>query len=230
MDITQVMIVGATEGIGQRFGQLAATDHSHLYLVDRQTANLIQLEQRLACQGASSVQVITQNLTQPGVADHIYRHWLFANVIAPQPKPLHHLINVLSFLPWREEDQDPWQAEGPEPALHFSNLVALNELFAAEMVHQGRGSILNVLFRPSSAAPAIEEMFEVTRALMFDAAHGLTQQLTDTDVSVSTLIASDRSFWLQSDRPPAQWAHDFVPPTYSAKDIADYGYRVLKDQ
>ncbi|MEM9986399.1 MAG: hypothetical protein AAF804_15000, partial [Bacteroidota bacterium] len=221
---SQVMIIGAQEHLAQEFGKLAAADGSDLILVDSQEEGVSRLSQDYHQRGARSTRLISEPLSLPGIAENIYQAWLLGSLMEQNSRPLSWVINVMAFREWNFPNPDPWDQIGPDPALHLTNLVSLTELFAAEMSLSHGGRILNVLSRPAQVGPSLERMFLATQTLLLDLAYRLNQGLKNQCVEVSTLIASDQSFMLQTEQLPARVAHDLAPPTCSPQDLADYGY------
>lgn len=221
----QIMIIGASEGLGLEFSQLAAADAGELFLVGSQEDQLIATESQLKSLGARSTRMIVGPLKEPHQGERIYEEWMMHNFLGETSTPLDTLINVTAFGDW---EGDPWEMESPDPSLHMENLLTLNMLFAREMVKQRHGRILNVLYHPPIYDPYLQSMFHATRETLLEYAVTLSQQLAHTEVYVNTLVASEQSFMLQAERLPTNVAPDMAPPTCSARDLAGYGYQVLR--
>jgi hypothetical protein len=180
--------------------------------------------------GASEVSLLVEDLAQPQADERIYEGWMLQSLLHQPPLSLHLLINILSFRPWPGPDADPWEQHGPEPIYHFNNLLGVNQWFFHEMTQQGHGHILNVLSRPEASHGPLQDMFIQTQALLLDVAYRLNRRRPRHRVSISTLCISGQSFLLQGDALPSHVAQDLMPETTSSRDIAGYGYHMVRNR
>jgi len=134
------------------------------------------------------------------------------------------LVNLIEF-----NHNSPWDSDSSllNPSIDLPELLELNAYFFRKMQDGKGGEIRNVVSRPADSPDFVLDMFYHTQAMLMEVAEEINQSDPDRRVYIHTLGYSPQSLVLQSDRLPAQVAHDLVPNTCSAREIATYGYQVV---
>lgn len=223
------VIVGGMKGIGLEFAKLAVADAAHLILVDTDMEVLEAAREALEGMGSAEIHLVAEDLLIPDSGEEIYSACLLYQLLAQPPAPIGLLVNVMEFI--SPEGEDAWQTDWMEPQMHISNTLTLSEKFLQDMEMQRQGVIMNVIVRQ-------EDQMEVDQSMMFDhlqdmlleVSAQLNAQQAKSDVRMHTLSYSGNSFLLQADIPPDEVAHDLLPETTSARDLADFGYQVARSQ
>lgn len=226
---TTSVIVGGLQGIGLEFAKLAAADAAHLILVDTKLEILEQARETLAGMGAARIHLVAEDLLLPEAGDEIYAACLLYQLLAHPPAPIGLLVNVMEFLPPAEEDT--WQTDWMEPRLHISNTLMLSERFWADMQLQHHGVVMNTIVREEDQMEEDQTMmFEHLQDMLMELSEQLNAQQSLFGVRMHTLSYSGNSFLLQADMPPDEVAHDLLPATTSAQDLAGFGYQVARSR
>lgn len=223
------LIIGGMRGIGREFAKLAAKDLEHLILIDEQELDLISLKKELHQKQVIDIYVNEENLAFPDSAENIYTDCLLYHHITGKKPTIDLLINVLEF---RDESQDVdlWQEDAVSSHFNIATLMEINQFFFQDMMRTGKGQILNVIAKPSSMSEEMEDMFFQTQALLLEFSHDLNESASSDQIGIHTLCTSENSFVLQARIMPEHVAHDMMPPSCSAKEIAGYGYQVLSPE
>lgn len=221
------LIIGGMRGIGWEFSRLAAPNVASLMLVDETESELRDIRKELIQKHGIELHVSAHDLKGISAAEDIYtdsmlfRHHSGGDLVVDQ------LINVLEFRSDEATLEQLWEEDVTASHYNFATLMEVNQLFFMDMISAGKGEILNVLAKPGSMSPEVEDMFFHTQALLLEFSAMLNERSPFEHVGVHTLCTSESSFVLQAKVMPENMASDLSPPTCSAKDIADYGYQVL---
>lgn len=211
------IIIGNNSDHGLEFIQLALKDYDEVLLAGKENHFTENIQEK------REVGVIDQDLGAEDMAQHLIEELEFFESLGTDA-PLTLVVNLIEF-----NVHDPWEEGQPaNPSINISQLLELNDFFTKKMVLQGQGEIMNVISRPADCPDHITEMFLQTQALLMEMAETFNQDLEQKGVHVHTLSYSPQSFSLQSKNIPAMVAHDMTPRSCSARDIADYGYQVLR--
>ncbi|MEM7655615.1 MAG: SDR family NAD(P)-dependent oxidoreductase [Bacteroidota bacterium] len=225
------LIIGGMQGIGWEFARLAAPDAASLILVDESEGHLNQIRKELTQQHEGELHVSAHALTAFDAAEDIYTDTMLYRHLNQGEMTVDQLINVLEFRSDQATLDQLWEEDVTASHYNFATLMEVNQLFFMDMIAAGKGEILNVLAKPGTMAPEVEDMFFHTQALLLEFSAMLNERSPYDHVGVHTLCTSESSFVLQAKVMPENMASDLTPPTCSAKDIADYGYQVLsRDQ
>ena len=223
------LIIGGMQGIGREFAKLAVEDHDTLLLIDEQESSLHAVQQELQEAFPIEVYVSEENLSLPGSADEIYTDSLLYRHLNHQETYLDLVINVLEFkMP--PADVDIWETDGLSSHFSISTLIDINRLFFTDMLRRGQGEILNVISKPETMSEEMEEMYYQTQALLLEFSHDLNQSASNNRTGIHTMCTTENSFMLQAGIVPEHVAHDLMPPSCSAKEIAGYGYQVVNQE
>lgn len=211
------IIIGNSSDHGMEFIQLALHDYDEVLLAGKESGFSSEV------QNESKLGIIDQNLGSEDMAQNLIEELAYFEDFGLNA-PLTLVVNLVEF-----NEYDPWEPDQPaNPSINVSQLLELNEFFARKMLFHGQGEIMNVISKPHDCPDHVTDMFHQTRALFMEVAEEINQSLEEQGVHIHTLSYSPQSFALQSITLPAKVAHDMVPKSCSARDIADYGYQVLR--
>ena len=214
------LIVGEASEHGWEFVQLALLDYEHVFWANSKGEIDVSPEMK------EKISFIQQDMYEANMAENILDEIAMFETFERSFPPLGLVVNLVEF-----KNEDSWsfdQAESNNPSISIPQLLELNELSMRKMLKIGGGEILNVLSRPSDCPDFVHEMFRETQALLMEIGDELNRAKREEGVHVHTLSYSPQSFALQSESLPPEVAHDMAPASCSAKDIADYGYQVLR--
>ncbi|MEO1448955.1 MAG: hypothetical protein AAFV07_05465, partial [Bacteroidota bacterium] len=104
-----------------------------------------------------------------------------------------------------------------------------SERFLSDMEMQRHGAIMNVIVRQEDQMGEDQTMmFEHLQDMLLEVSDQLNAKQAMSEVRMHTLSYSGNSFLLQADMPPDEVAHDLLPETTSARDLAGFGYQVAR--
>ncbi|MEO1414616.1 MAG: hypothetical protein AAFW00_05025 [Bacteroidota bacterium] len=205
------VIIGDTAHLGAEFAQLALEDYQDIWILDRAAAHLRRWEQH------TESQISTIHLRAGDEAELI---WDEIQHHAPYPITL--MVQIFAL---QEPSDNPWdEVDAPDMAFDFPFAFDCSTLISAHMAQHQGGEILNVVSRIEDASDVLHEMFESTREALLELS-ALTQA---PQVHIHTLSYTPQSFALQSDFLPSDVAPDLIPETCAPREIAGYGYQVMR--
>ncbi|GAB4403924.1 MAG: hypothetical protein OHK0039_03690 [Bacteroidia bacterium] len=225
-----VLIAGALQGLGGEFARLAAHDGLGIVLVGESEDQLVQIRADIESTYEVPVWTFHESLLSPGLGELVFEECLFYQLMHSRFAFPERIISVSSFDHCREAWDIPDEDYLLEPEMHAPAMIDLNRQFLQVLSRRGHGEILSVLARPARLVEASREMYEHTLELLLQVNHAFAQEARAHNVRVHTLCYSGDSFLLQTDTPPASLAHDMLPQTVSARELADFGYQMLNDR
>ncbi len=213
------LVTGATSGIGYELAKLFAQDGSDLVLVARNDRRLHEVADELRRTGVG-ITVISQDLSQPGAADDIYRQLADAGV------DVDFLVNNAGFSVygpfWTTDPQSEWQ-------MIQTNIVALTQLtylLLPHMVARRSGRILNLGSTASFAPGPFSAVYGASKAYVLSFSEALAEELRGTGVTVTTLCPGPTKTEF-AERAHLTGTNLFRGRLSSAADVARAGYRAL---
>lgn len=177
----QVLLTGASSGIGLELARLAAQDGKDLILVARSRDKLLALAEELTRAHGVRATVMVADLGAPGGARQLY------DQVQAQGPPVDILINNAGYGlsgPYLETDG------ADELAMIQLNVMALTELtklFLPAMVQRGRGRIMNVGSVASFMPGPYMAVYYATKAYVLSYSEALAKELEGTGVTVTAL-------------------------------------------
>ena len=176
------LVTGATGGIGLELARLLAADGFHLVLVGRRRDRLDRVAGELGEAHRISVQVESQDLSEPGAASRLWSDLVLAGV------RIDVLVNNAGVgLYGAVEEQDPAELDRMVQ-LNVSALTTLTRLAVPGMRERRWGRILNLAsvvgFQPGAPYMAA---YYATKAYVLSFSKGLALELRGSGVSVTAL-------------------------------------------
>lgn len=177
----QVLLTGASSGIGLELARLAAQDGKDVILVARSREKLLALAEELTVAHGVRATVIVADLGAPEGARQLY------DEVASQGLTVDILINNAGYGltgPYLQTDG------ADELAMIRLNVMALTELtklFLPAMVQRGRGRIMNVASVAAFMPGPYMAIYYATKAYVLSYSEALAKELAGTGVTVTAL-------------------------------------------
>lgn len=181
MERENVLITGASSGIGKALAQLFAADGFDLVLVARNEETLNEIATALAAQHGIKATVVGKDLSRPQAPEEIHDTLQQASITVDI------LVNSAGT-----QVYGPLQDTDPADQLRLIqvNLVALTHLtmlFSREMVARGQGKILNVASTGAYAPAPLNAVYCATKAYVLSFSEAIARDLEGTGVTVTCL-------------------------------------------
>lgn len=130
------LITGASAGIGAAFAQELAARQTNLILVARSGEKLRQQSEDLQTKFGIQVEVIAQDLTQPGAPSRVFQ--------AVEPQVIDLLINNAGVGDYGAFAERSLERQSTIIKLNVLTLVEMTHLFLPGMQQRGTGGIINL--------------------------------------------------------------------------------------
>ena len=175
------LVTGASSGIGASLARQLATQGWNLVLVARNQARLELLANDLERLHQVTVDVIAQDLSNPGAANLVH------STVTEKHLQIDCLVNNAGA--GRSGLVTGMQAEDVEQliSLNMTAMTELSRLFAADMVRRGRGQILNVASTGSYQPGPYTAVYYAAKAYVHSFSLALAEELRHSGVAVSLL-------------------------------------------
>jgi short-subunit dehydrogenase len=176
-----ILITGASSGIGlEMTKQLAAKQHN-LLLVARNEAKLEALQQLIIKEYQIEVEYFLFDLSEQHASLELY------NEIKERNYLVVGLINNAGFGDYGNFIEMPLKKDEEMIAVNITALVGLTKLFAADMVKQGKGRIMNVASLLSFLPFPYYTIYSATKCFVLAFTETLAAELEGTGVVVTAL-------------------------------------------
>ncbi len=178
---SNVLITGASSGIGADLARVFAREGHDLVLAARSRDRLDELARELRDGHGAAVRVLPTDLSVPGAAGTLHER------VAREGLEVDVLVNDAGFgMRGRFVELDPAR----QLDMIQVNLVALTELtrlFAADMVRRGAGRILNVASTAAFQPGPLMTVYCATKAYVLSFSEALAEELRGSGVTVTCL-------------------------------------------
>jgi uncharacterized protein len=174
--MSNVLITGASGGIGYELAKLFARDHHNLILVARTADKLAQVATELQAYGVT-VKTFALDLEQP-VATKFLSDQL-------QGQTIDILINNAGFGAFGEFVQMPEQEILGQINLNIAALTALTRLFLPAMVGRRSGRIMNVASTAGFQAGPLMAVYYATKAYVISFSEAIANEVIKSGVTVT---------------------------------------------
>ena len=176
-----VLVTGASSGIGLELAKCFAADKSNLILVARNTAALETLAAQLRRDHNIEVQAITSDLAQPTSPQSIFDELKGRGVTVDV------LVNNAGFGLHGHFAELPLARQLEIIQVNVTALVALTHLFLPGMIQRRRGGILNVGSVAGFIPGPNMAIYYASKAFVLSFSEALYEELRGTCVSISNL-------------------------------------------
>ena len=217
---TFTLVTGASSGIGRELATLCAAHKRNLVLLARSEDKLSSLAESLRSEHGVSVEVLVQDLGEPGAAEKTRAE------ITSRGLEVGALINNAGFgyLGPFQQAESSNQLEIIQ--VNITALTHLTRLFLTDMVDRGRGQILNIASTAAFQPGPSMAVYYATKAYVLSFSEALTEELRGTGVTVTALCPGVTATGFQA---RAQMADSGLIRLgmQDARFVAGVGYRAM---
>ncbi len=176
-----ILITGASSGIGLEIAKQLAAKNFNLILVARSEEKLTQLKNELIANFKVDAEYLLFDLSEPNSATDLY------DLIKEKNYLVTGLINNAGFGDYGNFVEMPLVNDEKMIAVNVTALVGLTKLFAAEMVKQGNGKIMNVASLLSFLPFPYYSVYSATKSFVLAFTETVAAELKGTGVVVTAL-------------------------------------------
>jgi len=174
--MSNVLITGASGGIGFELAKLFARDHHNLILVARSADRLGQVATELQTHGIT-VKTFALDLEQPVVPKFLFDQL--------QGQTIDILINNAGYGAFGEFAQMSEQEIFGQINLNIAALTALTRLFLPAMVARRSGRIMNVASTAGFQAGPLMAVYYATKAYVISFSEAIANEVRESGVTVT---------------------------------------------
>jgi len=186
-----IMITGASSGIGLALAQALAARGANLILVACSAEMLRRIAENLARQHGVRAHAVVADLGADGAAEEVH-----AQACALGLTP-HMLINNAGFATYGRFESLSLTRQLDEIALNCRAVVALSHAVLPAMLSQGHGAIINVASTAALQPLPYMAVYGATKAFVLSFSEALWQEYRDRGIRVLALCpgATDTAFF-----------------------------------
>jgi short-subunit dehydrogenase len=186
------LVTGASAGIGLELARQLAAAGANLVLTARRTDRLQELATDLAAKHSVRVEIFAADLTQPGAPAEIH------GFTTGRKLEIELLINNAGFGAFGYIHQIDAHTLAKMIQVNCTAVVALTQLYAAEMVARHHGDILIVSSVAAFQAVPFNSAYAATKAFDLLFSEGIAEELREFGVNVSALCPGSTTTEFQS--------------------------------
>jgi len=219
--MSNVLITGASGGIGYELAKLFAGDHHNLVLVARSGDKLAQIAEELQPHGIT-VKTVALDLAAPPAAkflfDQLQREGITVDI----------LINNAGFGVHGEFAQMPEAEILGQISLNITALTELTRLFLPAMVARHSGRIMNVASTAAFQPGPLMAVYYASKAYVLSFSEAIANELRDSGITVTCFCpgATHTGF---AKRAGTENARMFKVAAMSVEKVALDGYRAVME-
>ncbi|BDD05688.1 SDR family NAD(P)-dependent oxidoreductase [Aureibacter tunicatorum] len=212
-----MLITGASSGIGKELARIHAEKGGDLILVARRADKLEELKAELVSKYKLNVICITKDLSVPGAAKELYEE------VRAHKIEVEFLVNNAGFGLRGKFHELSWDRQYQMMQLNMLALSELTYLFLPEFVKRNSGRILNTSSTASFIPGPLQAVYYATKAYVTFFGNALAEELSDTNITVTTLMpgATETEFASTSGMDKTALFEQAV----SARSVAEDGYK-----
>ena len=214
------LITGGSAGIGLALARCFARDGYDLALVARDPRKLEDAARDLHAAFGGSVHTLSQDLAKPEGAGCVFA-WTEKEGWA-----IDVLVNNAGAGAYGAFASSPLERDVDMMRLNMESLVALTRLALPQMLHRGRGRILNVGSTAGFQPGPLMAVYYASKAFVLSFSEALANELGGTGVGVSVLCPGPTRTEFQA---RAGIGALFRSGVMSAERVAEVGYREFKN-
>lgn len=176
-----VLITGATSGIGYELTKIFAKNNYNLIIVSRNITLLNSIKEELEKEYKITVHVFESDLSKENSAKELY------NEVIKQELKVDILVNNAGAGYVGEFLNEDIERDLSIMQLNMTSLTVLTKLFAKEMIKLGKGKILNVASTGSYHPGPYTAVYYATKAYVLSLTEALNVEFKDYNIKVSAL-------------------------------------------
>lgn len=220
MKSRNVLITGASGGIGLELAKIFATRGYNIIIVARSADKLHALAADLVHTGAD-VKVIGLDLSVPHAAQSLYSR------LKQDGLHVDILINNAGFGLYGEFADTSWEKECQMLNLNIIALTELTKLYVQDMKHQQYGRILNVASVAAFMPGPYMAVYFASKAYVLSFSEALAAELKGTGVTVTALCPGPTRTGFETTANANESGLFEKMPQANALDVAEYAYKAL---
>lgn len=219
--MSNVLITGASGGIGYQLAKLFARDHHNLILVARSGDKLAQVAAELQSSGVT-VKTIPLDLSQP-----LAPRFLF-DQLQSTGTTVDVLINNAGFGVYGEFARMPTEEVLGQISLNVTALTELTRLFLPAMISRRSGRIMNVASTAGFQPGPLMAVYYATKAYVISFSEGIANELRNSGVTVTCFCpgATHTGF---ANRAGVEKSRLFKAGAMKVEKVALDGYRAVME-
>ena len=177
----QVLITGATKGIGRDLAELFAGDGAHLVLVSRNSADLAKVKSEWESRFGIRCTILARDLSASG------SHEELASAIRGLGIDIDVVVNNAGFGVYGKFHEQPLVPQLGMIQLHITLPTYLSHVYLPRMLKNGFGGILNVASTGGFQPVPIENVYCATKAYLIHFTEALAEELRPSPVKITCL-------------------------------------------
>ena len=177
--MNNVLITGASSGIGLELARLFARDGNNLVLVARREELLNKIAGELNSDFGVEVEVITKDLTLENSSDEIFMQL--------KDREIDIVVNNAGFGAVGPLSELDYKRQVDMIKLNITALTSLTRLLIPRMVERNSGGILNVGSLAGFQPGPYATIYYATKAFVLSFTEGLKEELKNTNIKITCL-------------------------------------------
>jgi short-subunit dehydrogenase len=215
-----VLLTGASSGIGWDLAHRFALDGHNLILVARSAERLGRLAEELQGRHKIGAVAVPIDLTEPAAPEELHQ------LLDEQGMPVDVLVNNAGFGTHGPFAHSDVHAELQMLQLNVVALTHLTRVFLPYMVQRKRGRILNVASTAAFQAGPYMAVYYASKAYVLSFTEAIAAELEGSGVTVTALCPGPTDTGFQR-RAGVENSPLFRANTMSSSEVARIGYRAL---
>lgn len=219
---SRVLITGASGGIGYELAKLFARDKHDLVLVSRNGDKLEEVAREIKATYGVRCAVFAGDLAVPGSPDALYAE------IQKTSIEVEVLVNNAGFGALGAFHELPLEEQLEMIQLNVASLAHLTRLFLPQMVHRGKGRIVNVASIAAYQPGPFMAVYYATKAFVVSFSEAIANELRGTGVTVTAICPGPTTtgFGARAGAGKSTLFHKGM--TMDAATVARIGYEGMK--
>lgn len=220
MNDRNVLITGASAGIGLELARLFARDKWNLVLLARHRPSLMDVSERLSHEFGVQTQIVVADLSHPHAPEEVYSH------LQERQTRIHCLVNNAGFGANGEFADLPLDLQLNMIQTNVTSLVELTHRLLPQIIYF-HGRILNVASTAAFQPGPHMAIYYATKAFVLSFSEAVAEELVDKGVQVSTLCPGPVPTGFQDRAGIRDTKLVKSPLTLPADEVARIGYEGL---
>ncbi|EMT44998.1 SDR family NAD(P)-dependent oxidoreductase [Anoxybacillus flavithermus] len=219
-----VLITGASSGIGYEFATRFAKEGYNIIAVARNKQKLDELKHQLEKAYGIAVWIYNKDLSNQNEVRDLYE------TLKNEQLDVHILVNNAGFGLYGEFVGTELQKELNMIDLNIKTLTHLTKLVVVDMVKRNEGKILNVASTAAFQPGPLMAVYYATKAYVLSFSEALSNELRHTNVTVSALCPGPTATEF-ADRANLKQSKLFKSGVMDVKQVVEAGYEgVMNDK
>ena len=219
--MSTALITGASSGLGYEFAKIHAANGGDLVLVARNIQQLNALKASIELTHNVRVYTLEKDLSSPSAAHEVYAFTQSYSL------SIDILINNAGFGYMDDFLEAPLQKDEEMIYVNMLALTQLTKLYAQQMVHRGKGCIMNVASTAAFQPGPTMAVYCATKAYVLHFSEAISNELENTGVTVTAFCPGATATAFMSVAAMEDSALVKGRKLPSAESVARYGYDAM---